>query len=923
MKSKSCRHLFQLTALTLALAACEANYTAEEHLRRAQEAEARGDLQASLIELKNAAQKDPKNAQARLLLARHYLKAGQGAEAEKELKRARELGQDWDGLKPLYADALLQQGEFQRVLDEVTLGIATSRADRASILRAHGDANLGLRQPEQGCPLYQDALKLDPKQVEAYWGLSRCALLERKPEQAKAQLQAALQAVPDHPGSWARLGDLERGMNNAEGAIEAYGTALKHEPRHRQALMNRGQLYVLGGKTKEAEADLATLKKIEPGYYGTHFLEALLHYAAGRTDPALEAVQRVIKTRPDYLPAQLLLAHLQYDKGQLQTAVSTLNAFLQAAPGHPQARKLLAAAHIRLNQPERALELLRPMIAANPGDAQALALAGEARLRQDDPTAARELFAQAASSAPENPVLAVKLGLSALAAGDESQGVRTLETAARAGKTPLPDLALAYHFLAENRPEQALAILTQVEGKLPNNPGVHNLKGMAYAGMNDLNRARQSYERALSLKPDLTSAALRLASLDLRENKPDQARARYEAILRRDKGNVPALVGLAELAAAQNREKDYLARLEEAVKADPAALVPRAMLADYHIGKKQPQQALAHAREAAQRNPNRPEALALLGKIQLAAGERQNALSTYNKLTAMSPKSAEAHYQLAQAQAAQADEKAVRASLLKALQLDPGHLGARAALSGLEARTGRTAEALRLARDLQGRAPHLPLGYVLEGDALLIARRPAEAATAYEQALKRGRDGGLIIKAHRALQLAGQNAKADDLLRGWLQAQPQDARARAYLAEAHMQRGQLTEARREYEALLAARPDDALVLNNLALIHLRQGDPRALELAERAYRLQPSSPVSADTLGWILTRRGQTERGLKLLEQAHAADARHPEVRYHYAYALHQAGKTAQARQVLAPLQSAKLPPELQAAVRELARQLP
>ncbi len=923
MKLQSSRRLFQLTALTFALAACEAHYTAEEHLRRAQEAEAKGDLQASLIELKNAAQKDPQNAQARLQLARHYIKAGQGADAEKEIKRARELGMDWEALKPLHADALLLQGEYQRVLDEVSAGIATGRAERARILRAQGDARLGLNQADQGCPLYQEALKLDPKHAEAYWGLSRCALIERKPEQAKAHLQAALQAVPDHPGSWLRLGDLERGLGNTEAALQAYTSALKYDPRNRQVLLSRGQLYALDGKTKPAQDDLAALERLAPSYYGTHFLAALLAYAAGKIDPALDAVQRALKAQPGYLPAVLLLAQLQYDKGQLQSAVSTLNAFIQAVPGHIEARKLLAAAYIRLNDSGRALELLRPLLAANPKDASLLALAGEAYLRRDDPIAARELYAQAASSAPDSPVLAMKLGLSALAAGDEAQGVRTLESAARSSKNPLPDLALAYHFLAGNRFDQALAILTEVEGKLPNNPGVHNLKGMAYTGMNDLVRARQSFERALAIRPDLVSAALRLASLDLRENKPEQARARYEGILKRDKGNVPALVGLAELAALQNREKDYLARLEEAVKADPSAIVPRAMLADYYIGKKQPQQALSHAREAAQRNPSRPEALALLGKIQLAAGERQNALTTYNKLIALVPDAAEAHYQMAQAQAAVNDEKAVRASLTKALELDANHLGARVALSRLEARTGRTAEALRQAREVQARLSQSPLGYELEGDAFWFAKRPAEAAAAYAQALARDGQDALAIKLHRAWLRAGQAAKADAGLQDWLRTRPQAYAVRAYLAESYLQRGLRAEARREYETLLATRPNDASVLNNLALIYEALGEPRALELAERAYTAQPNDPTIADTLGWLLTRQGQTERGLKLLEQAHAADTQNPEVRYHYAYALHQAGKNAQARQVLAPLERAKLPAELQEGVRQLIRQLP
>lgn len=923
MKSMSCRRLFQLTALTLALAACEARYTAEEHLRRAQEAEAKGDLQASLIELKNAAQKDPKNAQARLLLARHYLKAGQGAEAEKEIKRARELGQEWEGLKPLYADALLQQAEFKRVLDEVTPGLATSRADRARILRAHGDAKLGLRQAEQGCPHYQEALKLDPKQVEAYWGLAKCALNENKPAEARGHIEAAIQVAPDHPGSWINLGDLERMSNQAEAAIQAYTKALKYDPKSLEARLARAQLYILTGKVNEAGADLEQLRQQAPNFHGTYFIAAMLHYVAGKKDAALESVQRALKVNPRYAPSNLLQAYILYDRKSYESAAKLLSLFLQDLPGHLEARKLLAATYLQLNQPQRAFDLLAPYLAAGRADTQVLALAGEARLRQDDPAAASQYFAKAADKGDASGVLTARLGLALLSAGESAKGLQTLENARHSDNDPTPDIALAYYYLAERQFDRALDILSALEKKLPDSPGTHNLKGMAYAGKNDLVRARLSFERALNLKPDLASAAIRLAAIDMRENKPEQARARYEGILRADKANIPAMIGLAELAAQQNKNEEFLAWLERAVKANPVAIMPRAFLANYYAAKREPQKALVHARAAADGNPNSPEALSLLGRIQLAAGERQNALSTYNKLIAMRPNSAEVYYQLARTQAALGDEKAMRASLSKALELDPAHLWARAALSSLETRTGRTTEALRQAREIQNRAPDSAVGFALEGDALWAGRRPADAAAAYQKALERGKESGLVIKTHRSLLRSGQTAKADELLLGWLKEHPHDQEAHLYLADSYLRRGLKREATQQYEALLAVQPDFIPALNNLALLYLQQGDRRALDLAERAHRLQPSSPVSADTLGWILTRQGQGERGLKLLEQAYAANAQQPEVRYHYAYALHRAGKTAQARQVLAPLQSAKLPPELQEAVRELARQLP
>src|SRR3546814_3715040 len=46
-----------------------------------------GDLRAAVIELKNALQRDPANAVARLLLGEVYLRLGDGAAAEKEIDR--------------------------------------------------------------------------------------------------------------------------------------------------------------------------------------------------------------------------------------------------------------------------------------------------------------------------------------------------------------------------------------------------------------------------------------------------------------------------------------------------------------------------------------------------------------------------------------------------------------------------------------------------------------------------------------------------------------------------------------------------------------------------------------------------------------------------------------------------------------------
>lgn len=916
------RHVLKLTLLTLTLAACELNYTAEEHLRRAQEAERKGDSTAALIELKNAAQKAPRNPEVRALLAEHYVKEGQGAAAEKEIKHALDLGHGIEDLKPLYAEALLQQGLYQRVLDEIQPSDITTPANRARILRAHGDARLGLRQPQEGCPLYAKALELDPRYAEAYWGLARCALGEGRLETAKSHIQAALRVDPLHAGSWVWLGNLERGMGRNEAAIAAYTRALERDPRHRQALYSRAQILALNGKLKEAEADTQALRKLAPDYHGTHFMEALLQFQAGKTDAALDSVQRALKAAPGDMITHLLHAHILVAKGAYESALKTLDAILNVVPAYTEGRKLAAAVNLRLRQPERALALLSPLISANQADAQTLALAGEARLQMADPAAARDLFAQASAHAPQASVLDVKLGLSMLATGDESQGVRILQSAGRDKRDPRAEAALAYYFLAENRFDDALTILAELNRRYPQNPGVLNLMGMAYVGKKEFARARASFEQALALRPGLTSAAVRLAGLDIAEGKLEQARARYEGLLKQDKGNVAAWVGLAELAARRNRETEYLQHLTAAVKADPAAIVPRAMLADYYLSKRQPLKALEQARTAAERNPGRAEAFALLARIQLAAGERAGALSAAKQMVALRPDSAEAHYQLAQAHAAQGDAQATRAALNRALALDASHLQARVALTRLETRTGRLAEAIRQARELQARAPQSPLGFELEGDAQMLARRPAAAVAAYARANELGRSQALVVKQHLAGVRAGQVAKADALLADWLKAQPQDHAVRAYWADTLYARGRLAEARREYEAILAAQPEAAAVLNNLAMIYLEQGEGRALELAERAHRLKPDDPLIADTLGWILVRTGQLERGLALLEQALGKAPDNATLRYHYAHGLADSNRLAEARRELARLRALPLTPELKARIERLAQRI-
>jgi Flp pilus assembly protein TadD len=205
----------------------------------------------------------------------------------------------------------------------------------------------------------------------------------------------------------------------------------------------------------------------------------------------------------------------------------------------------------------------------------------------------------------------------------------------------------------------------------------------------------------------------------------------------------------------------------------------------------------------------------------------------------------------------------------------------------------------------------------------MAEKRYAEAAASYEKGLANGKDSRLIVKHHQALLRSGDTKKADDKILRWLEQNPQDQISRAYLAESYMLRRLNQQAIAQYQILQSSVPNNPVILNNLAVLYQKEKDPRALAVAEKAYKLDPEKADYADTLGWILVEQGKSARGLELLEKATKLEPKNPEVRVHLAYALAQTGQTKRARQEIARAKEMKLSPEQERQVQQLLQPVP
>ncbi len=877
-------------ATSAALTGCDrtSNLTEQEHIQRAKDFEDKGDIKGGIIELKNAVLKNPDSAQARLLLGSLYLKDKQIDAAEKELLQARKLGVGEESIKIPLGQALLLQESYERVLNEVKSSPRTSPRNLANIQQLHGEAHLGLGNLEQGCELFKQSAQTDPAYVPNYWGLARCAAATKDFDHARALLEQALKLDAKNVDTWMWLGKLAQVRNDPKAAEAAYSGLLKIAPDHVDARLSLAFLHLSAGKFDAAQADISAARKVAPHNLRAKYLQALLDFRQAKYAAARDSLQEVLKDVPNHMPSILLSGMVSYELGSYEQATQNFTKVLSQFPNSVYARKGLAAAWLKIGQPARALDTLKPLLIAENQDPSVLAIAGEASLQANELAQARDYLQKAKAIDPGNAKLRTALALSHMAAGDSARAMAELEsaTAGDPGQS-VADTVLILTHLRNSEFDKALAAINVLEKKTSNNPAVYNFRGAAYAGKKDFANARKNFEQVLTLDPAYSQAAMNLAQLDLQEKNPQAARKRYEAVLARDKNNLPALLALVNLASDK---KGVVSLLERAIQASPSALQPRRLLAEHYLGNNEAKKALNLASEAQTANPDNADALDLLGATQLAAGETENALTSYQKLARLAPKSPLAHYKLASVQAAAKNLGAAKSSLHLALGLKPDYLEAQAALISLELRTEKPTEALKIARQVQQQNPKMSAGFVFEGDIFIDQKQYGQATKAYENAFSIDRSGLIAVKLHQAQTLAGNVKNADTRLLQWLKGQPKDSAARAYMAQVYMTRGQDKQAIEHYQALLQNAPGNLLALNNLAWLYHREKDPRALAMAEQAYKMRPDAAFISDTLGWILLEQGKTARAVVLLQKAVSLAPTNPEIGYHYAVALAKAG---------------------------------
>jgi tetratricopeptide (TPR) repeat protein len=314
-----------------------------------------------------------------------------------------------------------------------------------------------------------------------------------------------------------------------EGAIRAYGTASRLDPKNVNALAPAAAIYIRRRDYAKAAELLDRASLADPNHFWIHLQRASLDLQTGLVSAAareLAAAEKIDERLPGL---HLLKARVENAGGDPSRALEELDrAGSLTDSDEIRGEILLFRAEIetglgRYSEAEAALEQAGRF--APP--AELAGARGELAFARHDGAAAERAFRSAIDADPESSSLERRLGetLGALKRYPESEAAFRRAIAKSKTKeekeSGYGDLSLLYQ--REEREPQALAILREAVAAAPDSNVLWGMLGAALGRAGELDPAMEAYERSISLKP--TALACKTLAALIFERRKDAARA--------------------------------------------------------------------------------------------------------------------------------------------------------------------------------------------------------------------------------------------------------------------------------------------------------------------------------------------------------------------------------------------------------------
>jgi len=646
-------------------------------------------------------------------------------------------------------------------------------------------------------------------------------------------------------------------------------------------------------------------------------------YDAGDYEKAKAEYINVLRVDAKNAIAMRELGMIWFEEGAMLKAYPFLNRALEIQPDNAAVRSKLALVYLAFGDREKARSQALALLEKAPTNENTLVLLADSSSTPEQVDAAEQEIKK--HSQPDRA--SVHLAIASVdghrgdLAGAEKEVLKALELDPKS----IPALLAKGSFcLVRKDTAGAEAAYKQAAEIAP-------LRSTARIKLIDLQLARGATKEAEAMLEDLTKkvpdyipAWRARADVAYANQKFDDALAHLEKVFAVDVANFESRMLQAQAVLGKKDYKKAVSLLESLRSAYPK--IPAVM---YQLGRAQMydgnfNQAQVVLNEAVQANPNYVDAVLLLGQVKLQLGEPQGDITLMQNLLKTHPNLMPAQLQLAEAHRMLGRFDEASAVYKEQIKLTPTAVGPYLLLGSILRQQDKNAEAREAFAKAHELAPDNPLPSVQLVDLDILDKNFQAAHQRVHDDFRKDPESplalyeeGKIFAAQRqwepaestllkALEKDGNYTDAFELLIStYVAAGKLDAAAsqlEALLAKQSgntsalfasgiiaERRGDFEKARTAYEKLIATTPDYAPALNNLAALNVKRFNQtdKAYDLVRKARALKAENPVIADTLGWILYKRGDYVQALAMAREAAAKLPESPEVQFHVGMAAY------------------------------------
>jgi Flp pilus assembly protein TadD/peroxiredoxin len=222
---------------------------------------------------------------------------------------------------------------------------------------------------------FRFALRDDPSNAEAHYGLGSVYLKQDKSNAARDSFERAVKLNASYPdtlaNAWNNLGLLAVREGRAGQAISYFQEALQRNPDHWIAIENLGNAYRQQKRWDEARTTLERAVAMKPDEPEANYSLGMVFAQSDDTERAYQYLQKALKFRPAYPEALNNLGVLYLRTRRRDEAVAKFEECIRIAPGFDQSYLNLARVYSLEEEPNKARTVLGELLKQHPGHTQA------------------------------------------------------------------------------------------------------------------------------------------------------------------------------------------------------------------------------------------------------------------------------------------------------------------------------------------------------------------------------------------------------------------------------------------------------------------------------------------------------------------------------------------------------------------------